>query len=187
MELLSFLKQSGLFTDEDCVTIDNAFERERFPKGTEIPIYTKYSQHLFFIESGLLRTYYVQDGKDITHFFFDENGFIAPVNSIFFNKTDRYDWEAIEPCQVKAIPYPHFLALEERYPRLARLLFDFAIVMLDLFSQKLNLLQFQSAAVRYEAFMTMFPHLNNRVSLGSVASFLGISQQTLSVVRGQKK
>ncbi|HAA11225.1 MAG TPA: hypothetical protein DCE41_05790 [Cytophagales bacterium] len=187
MELLPFLKQTNLFSEEDCITIEDNFEREFFSKGASIPTTTKYSQHLFFIESGLLRTYFVQDGKNITHFFSDENYFIAPINSIFFNKTDRYEWEALEPCQIKSIPYPQFLALEERFPRLARVLLDFTIMMMDLFSQKLNLHQSQSAAERYEAFLTMYPNLINRVSLGSVASFLGISQQTLSVVRSQKK
>ncbi|MEL6393487.1 MAG: Crp/Fnr family transcriptional regulator, partial [Bacteroidota bacterium] len=127
-----------------------------------------------------------QDGKDITHFFFDENHFIAPINSIIYNKTERYNWEALETCQVKVIPYDDFLRLEDRFPKLSRLTLEFMMYLLDLFSQKLNLLQFQSASDKYELYLDMHPNLTNRVSLGSIASFLGITQQTLSVVRAKK-
>ena len=85
------------------------------------------------------------------------------------------------------IPYTDFLKLEEQFPRLSRLVLEFTFQMLDIFSQKLNLLQFQTAYDRYKLFLEMYPNLQNRVSLGSTASFLGITQQTLSVIRGKKK
>ncbi|MEM6767915.1 MAG: Crp/Fnr family transcriptional regulator [Bacteroidota bacterium] len=187
MELLEFLEQKELFTKEECVTIDEAFERKVVSKGTVIQKVNRYSKKLLFIESGLLRTFYVKEGKDITHFFFDENYFIAPVNSIYFNKSEIYEWEAIETCIVRVIPFEEFLLLGERFPRLTRIILDFSIQMLDLFSQKLNLLQFQTAVDRYSIFLQMYPDLINRVSLGDTASFLGLTQQTLSAIRSKKK
>ncbi|MEO1586830.1 MAG: hypothetical protein AAFS00_06085, partial [Bacteroidota bacterium] len=79
-----------------------------------------------------------------------------------------------------------FMTLGEQYPKLIRLALEFSVQLLDLFSQKLNLLQFQTAADKYSIFLDMYPNLNNRVSLGDVASFLSITQQTLSVVRSKK-
>lgn len=187
MELVSFLANKGLFTEEECMAIDAAFDRAIIPKGTVIQKVNRYSKRLLFIESGLFRIFYVEDGKDITHFFFDENYFIAPINSIYFNKSERYEWETLETCTVKIIQFEDFLKLGEQYPKLIRIGLDFSIQMLDLFSQKLNLLQFQTAADRYSIFLEMYPNLNNRVSLGSVASFLGITQPTLSVIRSKKK
>ena len=113
MELLEFLKQKELFTEDECVTIDEAFEREVVSKGTVIQKVSKYSKKLLFIESGLLRTFYVKEGKDITHFFFDENYFIAPINSIYFNKSELYEWETLEKCNVKIIQYEDFMTLGE--------------------------------------------------------------------------
>lgn len=187
MELLTYLKHTNLFSDEECITLDAAFDRTIIPKGTVIQKVNRYSKRLLFIESGLFRIYYVDDGKDITHFFFDENHFIAPVNSIYYNRSERYEWETLETCNVKIIQYDDFLKLGEQYPKLIRIVLDFSIKMLDIFSQKLNLLQFQTAADRYSIFLDMYPNLNNRVSLGSVASFLGITQQTLSVIRSKKR
>ncbi|MEL6731968.1 MAG: hypothetical protein AAFY70_15515 [Bacteroidota bacterium] len=186
MELLSFLKSKKHFTDEECVTIDAAFDKIVIPKGTIIQSVNRYSKRLLFIESGLFRIFYNEDGKDITHFFFDENYFIAPINSIYFNKSELYEWETLEKCNVKIIQYEDFMTLGEQYPKLIRLALEFSVQLLDLFSQKLNLLQFQTAADKYSIFLDMYPNLNNRVSLGDVASFLGITQQTLSVVRSKK-
>ncbi|MEO0340241.1 MAG: hypothetical protein AAF242_13650 [Bacteroidota bacterium] len=187
MDLYTFIQKKRLFTDAECKIIDRAFRSGTIPKGTVIQEVNRYAKSVLFIESGLLRTFYLQDGKDITHFFFDEDHFIAPVNSILYNKTERYQWESIEACQVRIIGYQDFLLLEEQFPRLTRLILEFSFYMLDLFSQKLNLLQFQSATERYHLFLEMYPNLDGRVSLGHTASFLGITQQTLSVVRAKKR
>ncbi len=186
MELLNFLEQKKLFTEEECKIIDRAFKPEEISKGAVILKENQFSSKMLFIESGLVRTHYVKDGKDITHFFFDENYFIAAVGSIFYGQSARYQWEVMEQSKLKTISYEDFLMLEERFPRLARVLLDFSIHMNHLFSQKLNLLQFQSAQDRYNLFLEMYPNLQNRVSLGDTASFLGVTQQTLSVIRGKK-
>ncbi|MEO0469454.1 MAG: cyclic nucleotide-binding domain-containing protein [Bacteroidota bacterium] len=187
MELLPFLKNKSLFTEEECMIIDHVFESETIAKGTVIQKTNTYANTMLFIESGILRTFYVKEGKNITHFFFEENYFIAPIYSIYYNQSERYEWEATESCRIRVISYEAFLKLEERFPKLTRLLLDFAIHMLDLFSQKLNLLQFQTAYDKYHLFLQMYPNLQNRISLGDTASFLGITQQTLSVIRSKKK
>ncbi|MEL7124474.1 MAG: hypothetical protein AAFO07_33870 [Bacteroidota bacterium] len=187
MELLTFLKSKNFFSDEECELIDASFKSEIILKGDIIQKVNRFSKRMLFIESGLIRVFYNKEGKDITHFFFDENYFIAPINSIFHNKAERYEWEAIEACYVKTIQYEDFLILGEQFPKLINIVLDFSIQMLDLFSHKLNLLQFERALDRYQIFLEMYPQLINRVSLGDTASFLGITQQTLSVIRAKIK
>ncbi|MEM9986699.1 MAG: hypothetical protein AAF804_16530 [Bacteroidota bacterium] len=187
MDLYAFLKSQNLFSEEECVSIDAAFDRAVIPKGTVIQTVNRYSKRLLFIESGLFRVYYLEDGKDITHFFFDENYFLAPIRSIYYNESELYEWETLETCTIKIIQFDEFQKLGEQYPKLIHIVLDFTIKMLDLFSQKLNLLKFQTALDKYHVFLDMYPNLTNRVSLGNVASFLGITQSTLSVVRSQKK
>ncbi len=186
MELISFLKNKNHFTDEECLIIDDTFKSQVIPKGSTVQKANSFSDQMLFIESGLLRVFYLKEGRDITHFFFDENYFIIPVNSIMNNKLERYEWVALETCVVKTINYQDFLSLGERIPKLMQVTLHFSIRMLDLFSRKLNLLQFETAIERYNTFLEMYPNLINRVSLGSTASFLGITQQTLSVIRAQK-
>ncbi|MEM9835839.1 MAG: Crp/Fnr family transcriptional regulator [Bacteroidota bacterium] len=180
------MKNKNLFTEAECDLINASFKREVIPKGEIIREVNKFTNGVLFIESGLIRTFYLQDGKDVTHFFFDENHFIAMVNSILYNKSERYRLEALEECRVQVIPFQDFMLLIERFPRLNRLTTEFLLYIIDLFSQKLNLLQFQLAADKYQFFLNEYPNLTNRVSLGNIASFLGITQQTLSVIRAKK-
>ena len=187
MELLPFLQSKKLFTEEEAAVINDAFKKEMIPKDTVIQQLHGYSEKVLFIELGLLRTFYLKDGKDITHFFFDENFLVAPINSIYFNKSEPYGWQSIEECSVRTIQFHEFMALKEQIPALTELILEFAIKMLHLYSQKLDLLQFQTAFERYNLFLKMYPNLHNRVSLGSTASFLGVTQQTLSVIRAKKE
>lgn len=187
MEFLAFLQDKEFFSDEDCVIIDAAFNSITIDKGVPGQEVDKHSDMVIFIESGLLRTFYYKDGKDITHFFFDENYFVAPVDTIYWGEKAAYQWESVEPSKLKAIKFIDLMAIEERFPRISRVILDFSIQMNHLLSMKLNLVQFQTASDRYNLFLEMYPNLNNRVSLGDTASFLGVTQQTLSVIRGQKR
>lgn len=187
MQLSVFLSTTKYFSEDAVKHLDAAFSHIEIPKGEIVNIGSRHSPKLYFIQEGLLRTYYLQDGKDITHFFFDRDSFLAPINSIYYNESERYEFEALEDCSIRVIDYQAFLILEEKYPKLTRIMLDFALQMLDIFSQKLNLLQFQTAYDRYQLFLKMYPRLLNRVSLGSTASFLGVTQQTLSVIRARKK
>ena len=187
MDFNSFLKQKQFFSEEELRIIDDAFGTIAIPKGLVIQEAAQYSNQVIFIESGLLRTFYYKDGKDITHFFFDENYFVAPINSIYNHQTEPYGWESLEACKIRTIQYQDYLNLEDQFPKLTRLMLEFALHLLHLFSQKLDMVQFQGASDRYHLFLEMYPNIQNRVSLGKIASFLGISQPTLSVIRGQKK
>ena len=96
--------------------IDEAFKSDIISKGTVIQKVNQFSNRILFIESGLLRVFYVDDGKDITHFFFEENHFVAPILSIYQNTPERYEWESIETCQVRVIAHEDFLKLEDQFP-----------------------------------------------------------------------
>ena len=57
---------------------------------------------------------------------------------------------------------------------------------LKTFSDRLYAIQFQSAQERYNTLLAQYPTLLQQVSLGHIASYLGITQQTLSVIRAQR-
>ncbi|HLW30552.1 MAG TPA: hypothetical protein VKX29_06815 [Brumimicrobium sp.] len=55
--------------------------------------------------------------------------------------------------------------------------------MLTKVVNKLNAIQFQTAKERYEYMLKEFPDISQRVSLGHIASYLGMTQETLSRIR----
>ena len=173
MEFHTYLENKGVFTPEACDSITSSFKSKAVKKGEFILQADKYFDKLLFIESGLVKAFHVKDGKDITHFFFPEDHFIAPVNTLFYNSPERYQLIALEDCQLQTIRFQNFLALGEQFPKLMNIALEFAIKMCDFLSRKLDIVKFERAFDKYKMFLEMYPNLKNRVSLGDTASFLG--------------
>ena len=57
---------------------------------------------------------------------------------------------------------------------------------LKAYAERLTAIQFQTAAERYMALQARHPNILSRVSLGHIASYLGITQETLSRLRAKK-
>ena len=77
MELISYLLRHIKLNNAECEAIDEAFNKQTFAKGTILAHPDNHHQNVYFIEKGLLRAFYNLDGKDITHYFFDENNFLV--------------------------------------------------------------------------------------------------------------
>ncbi|SDG73280.1 Crp/Fnr family transcriptional regulator [Chitinophaga filiformis] len=185
MELLRYINTKVKLSEEESAIIDAAFKRETYPKGTILMQPDNNSQKVFFVEKGLLRTFYNKDGKDITHFFFDENRFTLSLESVYFNRPDPYGREVLENATLRTILFRDFNALLNEIGEFKSLGISVAIEYLKLFSDKLYSLQFQTAEQRYKFMMDNYSNILSRAPLGHIASYLGITQQTLSVIRAK--
>jgi len=186
MELLTYIKSKVDLDPETHTAIDEAFKTEFYPKGSLLIKPDSFSSKVFFIEKGLIRTFYYKEDRDITQFFFDAGSFTAPLNSIFYGKSEPYGWEALEDATVKTIHYKELEALFVKIPAMQQMSFYAAIDVLNVFAIKLESLQFQTAEQRYKSMLKMYPGILLRAPLGQIASYLGITQQTLSVIRARK-
>ena len=72
------------------------------------------------------------------------------------------------------------LAKYHKMEKFVRLL---SIEMLTSVAQKLNAIQFQTARERYDYMISEFPDISHRIPLGHIASYLGMTQETLSRIR----
>lgn len=186
MDLAQFMNTKIKLSAEESKAIDAAFKRELHPKGTILAEPGNRSQKVHFIEKGMLRTFYNKDGKDITHFFFDENAFTMSLESVYFNKIDPYGREVLEDTTLRTMHFTEFNALINNIGALKDFFFIVAVETIKLFSDKLFSLQFQTAEQRYKSMVDNYPNILLRVPLGHIASYLGITQQTLSVIRAQR-
>jgi CRP-like cAMP-binding protein len=186
MELLSYITSKIKLDPEVCSKIVAAFKTESYTRGAHLIKPGGSSSKVYFIEKGLIRTFYYKDERDITQFFFDAGSFTTPLNSVFYGKEEPYGWETLEDTIVKVIPYHELEAMCVRIPEVQRILFLAAIDTLNMFVIKLESLQFQTAEQRYSSMMEMYPEILLRVPLGHIASYLGITQQTLSVIRAKR-
>lgn len=141
---------------------------------------------IYFIEKGSARIYYFKDGTDITERFFFENSIIARVESLFTGQPSRKAIQALEDAEIIAINAPGLFKLYDSFPgieRLFRKIFEEAYVETV---NRIEGIQFHTAEERYKALLAEAPDVLMRVPLKYVASYLGITQVSLSRIRSHR-
>jgi CRP-like cAMP-binding protein len=155
------------------------------PKGHILIPPNTLCNHLFFIETGLTRTFYFKDGKDVTDWISVEKTFAVSIISFITRKPDRRGIELLEPSVILSIYHEDWETLCSKHhdiEKLTRHLVSLGLVQLQ---NKFDDLHFESALQRYQTLMQISPSLIQRVPLGMIASYLGITQETLSRIRSQ--
>ena len=156
---------------------------EHYPKGYLLHREQTVCKHIYFVTSGVIRSFYLKDGKDITAHFAVDLGVISAADSFIFNRPSRYNLEVLEDTSVFTMTRQQLESYLEQHPsyeHTARLFVE--ELYMDLVD-RVEMLMFYSAQERYDALIKQNPDIIQRVSLGHIASFLGITQETLSRVR----
>ena len=158
-------------------------EEVHYKKNELISRQDQYNRKVFFIEEGMARSFYYENGKDITTNFYTEVKLMANMDTLFQNKPTRYNFEAIEESIITACD---FSKLEE----LCQVSIECAnfgrYILGNLMTQmasRMASLQYMTAKEKYTQLLEENPDIILRAPLGMVASYLGISQETLSRIR----
>jgi len=141
---------------------------------------------IYFIKKGVARIYYFKDEIDVTESFSFENNIIARVESLFSGKPSRKAIQVLEDAEIIAINAPGLFKLYDDFPgieRLFRKIFEAGYVETV---NRIEGMQFHSAEERYNALLNEAPNVLMRVPLKYVASYLGITQVSLSRIRGHR-
>ncbi len=160
-------------------------KHKHFEKGRLLHKANEVSIELFLVRSGVLRSFYYVDGKDVTAHFALDHGVVGAADSIIRRKRSRYNIEALEDSEVFLLNYDELEAFLDKKPKLERLARRFTqLIYIDLV-ERIEGMTFLSAKERYDHLIDRYPDITQRVSLGHIASYLGITQETLSRVRAK--
>ena len=184
-EFFETVSQFTILSANSRLALASVLKRSEFPKGEILVKPDTICDSIYFIERGLTRTYYIKDGKDITDWLSAENTFAVSIISFITRKPDRRAIELLEPSILLSIHVDQLESLcatHHDIERMTRLLVSSGLVQLQ---QKFDDLHFETALQRYQNLMTTNPTLLQRVPLGMIASYLGITQETLSRIRSQ--
>ena len=145
----------------------------------------KICRHLYFLEHGALRGYYNLEGREITHWFGFEKDFVTSFHSFITHEPAVENIQLLEGCVLWSISKDTLSGLFNQFheiERLVRITYEKYYIRLE---ERFVNAQFKSAAERYEQLIEQTPHIIERVPLGQIASYLGISPETLSRIRGR--
>lgn len=173
-------------SDDTICILKKHVELCRFPKRFQLIKVDSFCKFAYFIEEGATRSFWLVNGEEITTSFSCEGGIVFSMDELYYNGMSEEFVETLENVVTYKISLDDLLHLfrtnielanwgriihQNEYRRLHRSHKD-----------RLTL----SAKERYEEFKRQFPHIYQRVQLGYVASYLGITLPTLSRLRAQK-
>jgi CRP-like cAMP-binding protein len=160
-------------------------KKDHLSKGCVLVPSGSICKSVYYLETGLSRRFYLKDNKEVTESFTAENGFACSINGYITGNADGRQTELLEPSVVWSLPYRELETLYDKYhdiERLGRFLITRELVEMH---ERLSSLQFMTASERYAAFLEKYPSLLQRVPLGVISSYLGITQETLSRIRSK--
>lgn len=172
-------------SDEGKQAFGAILRQEEWPKGHLLLKPNGICRRIYFIEQGLTRTFYYKEGKDVTDWLSAEGTFAGSMISFLTQAPDVRGIELLEPSVFWSFAHEHLEKLYTQYyeiERLGRLLTAHAYILVQ---QRFDDLLFTTATERYHKLLQQHPTFLQRVPLGLIASYLGITQETLSRIRSQ--
>ena len=158
-----------------------------FAKGQHLARQGDRAAGLFFIRSGLVRYYYLADGVEHTGQFFDEGKIVGDVFALTQQAPGLQNFDALEDCEVVLLPVEALNAAydaDHALERFGRRLVEEA--MSGSQRRTASFLQL-SPEERYTRFVATRPEIFRRVPQFLTASYLGITPEALSRIRGRRR
>ncbi|ANI87879.1 cyclic nucleotide-binding protein [Arachidicoccus ginsenosidimutans] len=183
-ELTNFILQFGnLNTQQIELIAKKAMEIELhrdayFSEAGKVP------RQVGFILEGILRVcYYDNKGEEVTKYFIDENHLIVDWHHFESNIAASEYVQAVTDCKMLIFSKQHWEELSDTIVGWDNIVHK---IIRKALSEKLDRrspLVSEDATTRYLTFIEKFPSIANRVPLSYIASYLGITQSSLSRIR----
>lgn len=159
----------------------------KYPKRTLLSDIGQVHKNIYFILEGAVRTFYRDKNQDdITSWLLFEGDLAISVYS-FYNQAPSFEaMEALEDTWVLVLSYSNLMHLYSKHMEfnyIGRTLTEAYYIKSE---EKANALRMLTAKERYEQLVKFHPTVLQRVPLRYIASYLGITQSTLSRIRRLK-
>ncbi len=179
-----YLKNKTGVTDAQYKMLAPEIETKKFTRGEFLLQKGQVCRHSFFIEKGLARFYSIDDsGKEHILQFAPENWFVTDRESVYCHAASTYFIDAIEDTEAVLIDTRLTEYIAEINPLFRTYNEQILQNHIRHLQNRINLLISASAEQRYLDFIQLYPDLTLRVPQWMIASFLGITPESLSRVR----
>jgi CRP-like cAMP-binding protein len=183
-ELILFLKSTNQISPERAEEIANHFQPRTIRKNEFLLTEGQLSDAYFFMRTGCLRAFaHDTDGNDVTTNFYFNNQVVFEVSS-FFNRTiSKENIQALTDCEGWYITYAQLNMLFHSLQEFRE--FGRSILVKGFSSLKVRMLSMitETAEERYAHLLQTNPKLFEHVPLKYIASYLGITDSSLSRIR----
>lgn len=183
-KLINYLLEFGQLNQQQIDLTKRKAQVLELKKGDYFSEAGKTPKQVAFIEEGIFRVcYYNSKGGEITKYFVDENNFAVDINS-FNQKIPSSEYvQAVTDCSLLVFSTESLNDLSATIIQWDGIINKITEKALVEKVNKLSPMLAEDATTRYLNFLEKFPNLANRIPLSYLASYLGITQSSLSRIR----
>ncbi|AZJ35881.1 Crp/Fnr family transcriptional regulator [Tenacibaculum singaporense] len=187
MELPNFKKyliEKGGLSEDDYLQIQSFISLKNVSKSDFLLKEGDVCSHFFFVEKGLLRLYALnEEGKENILQFATENWIVSDRGSVYFQEPSTYYIDAVEDTHVVMLDEGFINKVSEINTDFRRKNEHLLQKHIRQLYKRISQLLGASAKRRYLDFVSMYPDIMLRVPQWMIASYLGITPESLSRVR----
>lgn len=171
------------FSENECSMFIPYLNRKLIKKGDYFLQENQTVNEIAFIEKGVLRLYYLSDGKEINNHFFLENDYAVSYLDFLKSRPSRYYIQALEDCELltfNAESLQMAYNKSKNWERFGRIIAESVYAIA---TNRFESFLFLSAKERYLQMIKDYPRFIQRIPLYHLASYLGIERESLSRIR----
>ena len=158
---------------------------EKLPRKTLLLKEGMVAYRIYFIKKGFVRAYYYKGNSQFTSWFMGEGEIIISVFSFFSQKPSYEHIELLDDCVLQSISWNQLQELYKTFPEFnftGRIITEQYYIRSE--ERAINL-QTLTATQRYEKLLNDYSQITQWATLGQIATYLGIKQETLSRIRAK--
>lgn len=187
-EFLKFKTHFSSFTGIDENDLNLAlpfFEEKTIKKGEHFIKEGNNCNHIAFITKGLFRIYMNKNGEELNTCFCVENSIISSFNSFVNRIPSNENIEALEDSTIVTLSFEQVSKLSEQSSSWAKIRSNLTEQECLRLANRVNEMSFETALGKYQNLIENEPQIIQRVANYHIASYLGITKETLSRIRSK--
>ncbi|MCH7410236.1 Crp/Fnr family transcriptional regulator [Belliella sp. DSM 111904] len=186
MDIDEILDSVSLIHEDPKAILKSYTKEVNFPKGHLLLHAQKCEKSIYFIKKGIVRAYSNTAENEVTFWFGKEGDAVISMKSYIANQPGYENIELLENSCFYEMNNTELQKLYNEHIEIANWGRKFAENELLKTEERLISRQFRTASERYDELLKNHPHLVQRVQLSHIASYLGITQVSLSRIRAAK-
>ncbi|GAB4012775.1 Crp/Fnr family transcriptional regulator [Spirosoma migulaei] len=184
--MLDALKKTTQLDGDAWLLFSKIVTHQQLMKGETLVQPGQLCRHIFFLQTGLIRSFYLKEGDERNVAFSVENSFLTDLKSLRNQEPSELTIQALEPSLVLKMAKIDLINLYQQSHQIEALGRKLVESFLEEQEEYASWFTLYSAKERYDLLIQKKPELIERLPLGQLASFLGIRRETLSRIRRLK-
>lgn len=182
----TYLTQKGSLTPEEIRQVEQVIIPRKIRRYQYLLQPGEISNHIGFVVKGCLRQFRIsENGQEHIMRFAIENWWVSDFESFLSGQPSKSYIDALEDSEIVMMEKQSYDILIQTIPNFKSLINKLTTKNFEVHQARIYSNISESAEERYNNFIISYPSINQRVPLHMVASFLGLSRETLSRVRKQ--